>query len=323
MHPIRALFGHDAWANRELLRHCNGLDAEVLARETPGTFGTIPRTLTHLVGTGTFLLALLTGQQSAGAIRAGEQRDLSALASIAEEDASRWRSVLDSTPDPEAPIWPEQPVSPRRWVAIVQLLHHGDTHRAHVGSVLGAAGRQPPRLDGWAFGALDTADGGPAGEWADALLLRLVDYAGWAAHEVLEHCLGLGEAALGANAEGTYGTVHETLTHLIDAHGDYLSRLIGAKDEFLQGTAEPDVLRHWVKRGRQGWRAYLESGPDHERTVPTAGRPAPAWVVTLQAVHHVNDHLAHVGTILGANDLPQPDVDVWTYGTTPEALQAR
>lgn len=34
MHPIRALFGHEAWANRELLRHCGALDAGVLARET-------------------------------------------------------------------------------------------------------------------------------------------------------------------------------------------------------------------------------------------------------------------------------------------------
>jgi hypothetical protein len=53
--------------------------------------------------------------------------------------------------------------------------------------------------------------------------------------------------------------------------------------------------------------------------VPTAGRDAPGWVVTMQAVHHLNDHLAHVGTILGANDLPVPSADVWAHVQPPDA----
>ena len=57
---------------------------------------------------------------------------------------------------------------------------------------------------------------------------------------------------------------------------------------------------------------------DHEaranrELLPAGGRPAPACVVTPQAVHHANDHLAHVGTILGANGLSVPDIDVWAY----------
>src|SRR5262249_9699998 len=143
-----------------------------------------------------------------------------------------------------------------------------------------------------------------------------VDHVGWATHQVLEHCLGLGDPALLATAAGTYGTVQETLTHLVDAHAGYLGWLTGAEDVELKGAAEPVVLREWEDRGRTGWRAYLEAGPDHERSVATGGRPAPAWVLTLQAVHHANDHLAHVGTILGANGLPVPEVDVWAYDTS-------
>jgi uncharacterized damage-inducible protein DinB len=186
---------------------------------------------------------------------------------------------------------------------------------------MGAAGVRPPRVDGWTFGSLGPVASGRVGEWADPLLLRFFEYAGWATDSVLEHCVGLGEAALRATAPGTYGTVHETLTHLVDAHCDYLSRLAGVEADFLQGAVEPDVLRRWLEWSRQGWQAYLEAGPDHERLVPTSGRDAPAWVVTMQAVHHLNDHLAHVGTILGANDLPVPATEVWTYVLPPEALQ--
>jgi uncharacterized damage-inducible protein DinB len=316
MHPVRALFGREAWANRELLRRCAELEPVLLARETPGTYGTIPRTLTHVVGTGQFLLALLTGGQSVDAIQAGEQRDLEALEPVAEDNAARWRSLLDGSPDPDAPAGGEDQDrhgGPPGWVFMVQCIHHGDTHRAHVSSALGAAGVEPPRLSGWAFGSLDPAADGPAGEWADALLPRFFDHAGWATDKVLEHCLELGEAALRATAPGTYGTAHETLTHLVDAHCDYVGKLMGAEDVFLEGAAEPDVLRAALERGRERWRAYLEAGPDHERVVAANGAARPAWVATLQAVHHVNDHLAHAGTILGANGLPVPDVDAWAY----------
>ena len=313
MHPIRALFDHEAWANDELLRRCAELAPEVLERETPGTRGTIPRTMTHVVGTGQFLLALLTGQQDADAILAGQQRDAGALQTLTRDNVAQWRSWLDDSPDLDAPLGPEVH-GVARWVLVAQYLHHGDTHRAHVSTVLGGAGIQPPPVDGWAFGARDPNAVGAAGPWGDALLLHIFGHTGWAMREVLEHCLGLGETALGATAAGTYGTVHETLTHLIDAHAGYVAQLLGAEDVELKGAAEPEVLREFAEQGRSRWHAYLEAGPDHERIVPNWGRrPVPAWVLTLQAVHHANDHLAHVGTILGANGLSVPDVDVWAY----------
>jgi uncharacterized damage-inducible protein DinB len=313
MHPVRALFDHEAWANDELLRRCGELAPEVLAREAPGTLGTIPRTMTHVVGTGQFLLALLTGRRDADAIVAGQQHDAGALPTLARDNAARWRSWLDDSPDLDAPLGPEVH-GVARWVLATQYLHHGDTHRAHVGTVLGAAGVEPPRVDGWAFGERDPDAVGDAGPWGDALLLHIFGHVDWAMQEVLEHCLGLGETALGATAAGTYATLHETLTHLIDAHAGYVDQLLGAEDVELKGAAQPEVLREFAERGRSRWRAYLESGPDHARILPNWGRrPVPAWVLTLQAIHHANDHLAHAGTILGANGLSVPDVDVWAY----------
>jgi uncharacterized damage-inducible protein DinB len=312
MHPVRALFDHEAWANDELLRRCGELPAAVLARETPGTRGTIPRTMTHLVGTGQFLLALLTGRPEADAILAGQEDSVGALVPLALAGASRWRSLLEESPDPDGPIGPEMH-GVSRWVVVVQYLHHGEAHRAEVGTAMGAAGVQPPRIDGWAFGSRDPAAVGSAGAWGDALLMRCFDHVGWATQRMLEHCLDLGEAALGATAPGTYGTAHETLTHLLDSHAGYLQWLREVEEVELARGAEPDVLRRWLEGARRDWRAYLEAGPDHERSVPTRSRPAPAWVLTMQAVHHANEHLAHLGTILGANDLPVPDVDVWAY----------
>jgi hypothetical protein len=33
-----------------------------------------------------------------------------------------------------------------------QFIHHGSDHRAHIGSILGAHGVEPPDIDVWAYG---------------------------------------------------------------------------------------------------------------------------------------------------------------------------
>jgi hypothetical protein len=109
--------------------------------------------------------------------------------------------------------------------------------------------------------------------------------------------------------------VHETLTHLVDSDGAYLSLLTGAPDVVLEGSADPGILRRCAERWRELWLAYLEAAPDHARVVEVSdGRRVLAGVLTMQAVHHANDHCAHVRTILGANGFPVPEADVWAYG---------
>jgi len=106
-----------------------------------------------------------------------------------------------------------------------------------------------------------------------------------------------------------------------DADADYLGWLTGVEAEPPEGAAVPDVLRRYAERTREGWRAYLEGAPDHERVVTASNdRRAPAWVLVLQAVHHGNEHRTQACSILGAHGLPHPDMDGWAYGTAEGAL---
>jgi uncharacterized damage-inducible protein DinB len=325
MHPTAALFGRHAWATRELLRFCRSLQPDLLEREAPGTRGSIRTTLTHLVGTEQLLLSIVTGEEAGDPIRRGERRDLAALEPLADENARRWRSVLAASPDPERQTWRTQ--DGRRtgtpgWVVMVQCVHHGDEHQAHVGSVLGAVGQ--PRLDGWAFLSCDDRWDAPPGAWADALLARFVAFSGWATGEVLEHCLGLGGRALEATAPGTYGSVRETLAHLVGSDGSFVGWVSGVPTVPLEGAPSPDALRSAARRSREAWSAYLESGPDHERLADDGEEHlAPAWVLAVQALQHAGEHRAHVATILGANGLPLPAADAWAYGEAVEATRDR
>jgi uncharacterized damage-inducible protein DinB len=209
------------------------------------------------------------------------------------------------------------------WVVLVQHVHHGDDHRAQIGTTMGAAGIEPVNLSARAFVSTRPSppDGVTAGTWADVLLSRFLGHSGWATHVLVEHCLGLGDEVLAATAAGTYGTLHETLTHLVDADADYLGWLTGGEAVPLEGAAVPDVLRRYAERTREGWRAYLEGAPDHERMVTASNdRRAPAWVLVLQAVHHGNEHRTQACSILGAHGLSHPELDGWAYGTAEGAL---
>ena len=50
----------------------------------------------------------------------------------------------------------------------------------------------------------------------------------WATGQVLAFCRGLDGSTLGATVPGTYGTIIETLRHMINAEASYLFRLTGA-----------------------------------------------------------------------------------------------
>jgi uncharacterized damage-inducible protein DinB len=298
----------------------------VLQRECPGTFGAIAPTLGHIVRGEQNYLKRLTKDDPSEWVMWDRPLGLDRLAALAEEGSERMRAVLAAGPDPQRLVWGEwqsRRVGVTDWVVLVQHVHHGDDHRAQIGTTLGTVGIDPVNLSAKAFVSTGPAppDGVAAGAWADALLSRFLDHSGWATHALLEHCLGLGDEALASTIRGTYGTLHQTLTHLVDADADYLSWLTDGEAVPLEGAAEPDLLRQYVARAREGWRAYVESAPDHERVVVAAGdRSAPAWVLALQAVHHANEHRTQACSILGARGLSHPDLDGWAYGTAEGAL---
>ena len=52
-------------------------------------------------------------------------------------------------------------------------------------------------------------------------LLELYRHKTWATLRLIEHCQTLGDQILDATIPGTYGTIHETLQHLVRAEEGY------------------------------------------------------------------------------------------------------
>ena len=151
--PLR----HNAWATRQLLAFCRGLDPSQLDATATGTYGSILATLQHLIGAEHRYRKRLAGEPGAWAREPEETDDLVELTSMAEDMAAYWDSVLEGDFDPDRVIaWTSADSGARTEVAagmlIAQLLNHGNEHRSQVCTVLTEIGIEPPELDGWSYG---------------------------------------------------------------------------------------------------------------------------------------------------------------------------
>ena len=185
MHPVLALYQRDAWANREVLRACAALDPSILLRGAPGTFGALAPTLHHIVRGEQDYLQRLTGDDPSEWVVPDRPVGLDRLAALAGEARERLRAVLATGPDPRQIVWEEwqgRREGVAAWVLLVQHVHHGDDHRAHAGTILGAAGIEPVNLSAAAFIESDPTPpaGVAAGAWADALLPWFIAHSSWA-----------------------------------------------------------------------------------------------------------------------------------------------
>ena len=315
MHPTVALFKRNAWATDRLLNWCAWQQPEVVGAVADDVYGSIAAMFNHILGAETRYLRLLTGELPDDPVHESKPRSLNDLFGPAGLLNARWDAILGADRDIEV-LRPHERSDGRvempDWLPLVQSFHHGDDHRAQIGTLLGRQDVIAPELDGWMFGWY-AGVAPPPPPWADGALSRAVGHHLWATEQLLARAQELSEAQLAAAAPGTYGSVAETLGHLVESDRSYLSRLRRAGMAPTLETNEPrELARGWRQLGEE-WRDYLAASPDFEATVECRDGWYPAWVLVMQAIHHGNDHRAHLGTVLLHHGIEAPGLDVWAY----------
>ena len=322
MHPILALFRHHAWTTERLLEFCEGRP-EAAAPAEDDVYGGIEPMFNHIVVGETGYLRLLTGELPDDRVRENEPRSLSDLREPGRWLAERWVVALDGEREPELVLPYQRGDDPELmpdWLPLVQCVHHGDDHRTQIATLLSRHGVEPPGLDAWVLAEDGPADA--AREWWAALLRRCFGHHLWATERLLERCSGLTPEQLALSASGTYGSIGATLDHLVSADRSYLSRLTGGGATPALEAGGPGLLLGHLARQREGWMAYLDSGPDFEAMLERReGGESPAWVFVLQAIHHGNEHRTNAGTVLLSHQLEAPEIDVWGYAWAEGVLR--
>ncbi len=143
----------------------------------------------------------------------------------------------------------------------------------------------------------------------------------WANLRLLNACTPLNDAQLDASAPGTYGSVRDTLVHLVGAEQRYVARLRGQDPEDTvretKGFPGLDVLRESTRRSGEALVGIAEQF-DPKQVLRGTWRGEPyelrAVIVMIQAINHATEHRIHIVGILNQNGIETPNMDGWAYG---------
>jgi uncharacterized damage-inducible protein DinB len=142
----------------------------------------------------------------------------------------------------------------------------------------------------------------------------------WASLRLLEACDALSGEQLAADTPGTYGSIRDTLRHLVGSDCSYLNVTSGgnhqpAEEESLDLAG----LRAEMASHADAWAGVIGGDPDPDRWL-VRHRPdgsethAPLGIRLAQALHHGTDHRSQVCTALTNMGIQPPEIDVWDYG---------
>jgi uncharacterized damage-inducible protein DinB len=143
----------------------------------------------------------------------------------------------------------------------------------------------------------------------------------WATERLIDECESLAHEQLDTVVGGTYGSILETLHHLVESDRWYLG-FYSTGEQLDRIEEKPvlglDQLRSEMQRNAAAWTAVLTQQTDAEADVPEHGDGwefhAPASFRLAQVIHHGTDHRSQVCTALTSLGLTPPEIDLWAYG---------
>ena len=140
----------------------------------------------------------------------------------------------------------------------------------------------------------------------------------WANLRLLDVCAKLSDAQLDATMKGMYGSVRETLLHILSGEEGYARHFTGTaptprlKD--LVALPGFDELRRRAEQSGQALITIAEQGDVNQIFHLDDGTyEAPAINVLIQAINHGIDHRSQIATMLSQQDIEPPDLDGWAY----------
>ncbi len=141
----------------------------------------------------------------------------------------------------------------------------------------------------------------------------------WATVRLLDSCLVLSPDQLATTVPGTYGSIIETMRHLVGADASYLYVLSGGRTaENEEDGMDLQELRAVMQRNGPAWASLAGQDIDPDATVTRhrddgSESHAPMGIRIAQVLHHGTDHRSQICTALTTLGVEPPSIDVWDY----------
>jgi uncharacterized damage-inducible protein DinB len=141
----------------------------------------------------------------------------------------------------------------------------------------------------------------------------------WANERILERCARLTAAQLDATIVGAYGSIRDTLQHIVTAERSYFSRISTGQPYRRPEDAPPLTLAEMTESVRTSgsglieWAPKVQAGDTVQVNWEGAPRDVPKTILLTQAINHATEHRAQIMAILTQLGIQPPELDSWTF----------
>lgn len=154
-----------------------------------------------------------------------------------------------------------------------------------------------------------------------SLLADAFRHHAWATRQVIDACLALTPDQMETSVPGTFGSISETVRHMVSSDAWYLFTLTDDRSHLIDGAhlglPEPRAV---VERNDAAWSLLLNGELDPDSVLTEVDdddgyqKRAPIGIRLAQALHHGTDHRSQICTALTALGLEPPAIDAWDFG---------
>jgi uncharacterized damage-inducible protein DinB len=141
----------------------------------------------------------------------------------------------------------------------------------------------------------------------------------WANLRILERCARLSNEQLDATIAGTYGSIRDTLQHIVTSEQSYFSRISTGQPYRRPKEAPPLTIAEMTESVRTTGSGLIEWAPKVQANdtvrVDWEGTPrdVPKTIILTQVINHATEHRAQIMAILTHVGIQPPDLDSWSY----------
>jgi uncharacterized damage-inducible protein DinB len=143
----------------------------------------------------------------------------------------------------------------------------------------------------------------------------------WATLQVIDACGELGPEQLETAVPGTYGSILDTVRHLVGSDSGYLFDMTRDPARRVdEGHMDFSALRAAMEGNGAAWSVFLARELDPDAFLKEVDeedgyeRDATIGIRLAQALHHGTDHRSQICTALTTLGVEPPGIDVWNYG---------
>ena len=149
-------------------------------------------------------------------------------------------------------------------------------------------------------------------------LSQIFAYNYWANLRLLDVCATLTDEQLDTTMIGIFGSIRETLMHLVHSEEGYVYSFtkIAPSTWLEELTTFPgfdELRRRSENSGKELINIVEQADLSQIFYLDKGTYRSPAFIVVIQALNHAIDHRSQIATLLSQQGIEPPNLDAWAY----------